>query len=167
MVYQPQTPEYIRLPPMFVQRFRFSVILIGVALIVGALAIYGVTALLDSVLHDGDRGALVRVAGLLPPLSVLITAITLCTARRCLHGEYLVVARARRVRGVLLACLLIAFAAIALADLLFVLSDQADAVDLLFPLFFLLLNLLGYLAGSFFVRPSVRTLQRFDDRPIW
>jgi hypothetical protein len=160
-------PEFVPLPPQFASRFRIGVIVVGITLIFGTLAFYGVMRFIGPILNPATSAA-VLITGALPPLFVLATAVTLLTARRCLYGDHLIVARARTTRNVLVVCVSGTVACSLLAVVVPVLvGARAGAPDLLGPLVFLFLGTIGFLVGLFYVRPSANTLRKFTDRPIW
>lgn len=163
------------MPRLFAARVRFASVVTGVSLAVGTLLVFGLTVFVNRPLHGHSlpRGTLGLAALLLPMLSVLATAAVVLSARRCLHGDYLVVARARSTRTALTACFtalsvscLIALGVSALVDLW---GEHARLgfTELLATFANFAIGLIGYSAGLWFVRPSVSTLEKFSDHPIW
>ncbi|MFD2471657.1 hypothetical protein [Amycolatopsis silviterrae] len=173
--YGQQAAEYAPLPASFAARVRTASVVTGVALTIGTLAVFGLTAFVNRPLHGHSlpRGPLGIAALLLPMLSVLAIAVVVLSARRCLQGDYLVIARARGTRATLTACFtalsvscLIALGVSALVDLW---GDHARLgfTELLATFANFAIGLIGYSAGLWFVRPSVSTLEKFSDHPIW
>lgn len=173
--YGQQATDYAPLPPLFAARVRTGSLLTGIALLVGTVLVFGLTAFVNLPLHGHSLpNSPFGIAGLLlPTLSVAATAVVVLTCRGCLQGDYLVVARARVARkafGVcfttlVIACLL-ALTASALVDLW---SDHErfGVTDLLATFANFALGVLGHAVGLFYVRPSVTTLEKFSDHPIW
>jgi hypothetical protein len=173
--YGQQAEGYAPLPPLFAARVRGGSLVTGVALAIGTILVLALTVFVNGPLHghalpDAFVG---RVALLLPVLSVLATAAVVLSARRCLLGDYLVVPRARFTRTLLRACFtalvatcLLALTTSALVDLWHD-HNRLGATDLLATCANFALGILGYGVGLFYVRPSVATLQRFSDHPIW
>ncbi|RJQ85954.1 hypothetical protein [Amycolatopsis panacis] len=167
--------EYLPLPTQFAVRVRAGSVVTGVALLVGTLLVLGLTAFVNRPLHGQGlpRAGLGTLGLALPALSVTATAIVVLTARRCLHGNYLVTARARTTRTALTIC----FAALSISCLLaLTISALIDIwgeggrlglTDLLATFANFTLGTIGHGAGLWYVRPSVRTLEKFSDHPIW
>lgn len=158
------------MPPAFAARFRSSCRVIGVALIVGAVLIFAVVVWLTPVVADSlSTGTVAALAGLVA-LSVVALAVTVMTTRRCLDGDRLVVARARRSRRALNVALAAVGAAWLIAAVVLIALAE-PVVDGLVPAFMSLLigvlGLIGYAAGSFFVRPTAATLRKFEEGPVW
>ncbi|GAA1941593.1 hypothetical protein [Amycolatopsis minnesotensis] len=154
-------PRYRELPPAFAYRFRSSVVLIGVALCVGALLLYGLLQFVGGVLEKNVPAA-IRVTDALAPLSTVALGVALISARRCVRTPYLDVPKARTTRNALVVCAVAAMAFALLAVLARALSGAGNPVALVGQLAFLALAGIGFAAGHFFVRPSVRTLQKFS-----
>jgi hypothetical protein len=149
-----------------VSRFRSGAIVSGITLIVGTLVLYGLIRFIEHILNP-VTSPVVLITGALPPLFVLATAVTLLTARRCLHGDHLIVARARATRNALIVCLSGTMICSVLAAIVPPLTGRIDVAALFSPLVFLFLGTIGFLAGHFYVRPSANTLRKFSDSPIW
>ncbi|MEV4598831.1 hypothetical protein AB0K15_15630 [Amycolatopsis sp. NPDC049253] len=173
--YYGEATDYAPLPPLFARRVRSGSVITGIALLVGTAFVFGLTAFVNRPLHGHSLpDAPVGVIGLLlPTLAVVLTAIVVFACRSCLRGDYLVVARARAARTALVACFtatvvtcLLALTASALVDL-WSDHDRLGATDLLATFANFALGVLGYAAGLFYVRPSVTTLEKFSDHPIW
>ncbi|WP_037354646.1 hypothetical protein [Amycolatopsis orientalis] len=173
--YGQQATEYAPLPRLFAARVRTASVVVGISLAIGTLLIFGITALVNRPLHGHSlpRGLLGLAALLLPMLSVLATAVVVLSARRCLQGDYLVIARARSTRAALTACFtllsvscLIALGVSALVDL-WGNHGKLGFLELLATFANFAIGLIGYSAGLWFVRPSVSTLEKFSDHPIW
>ncbi|QRP46641.1 hypothetical protein [Amycolatopsis sp. FDAARGOS 1241] len=173
--YGQQATEYAPLPPLFAARVRVGSLVTGVALLIGTAFVLGLTAFVNRPLHGHSLpDSPVGVLGLLlPTLSVVATAVVVLSCRGCLQGDYLVVARARAARKALAACFtalvvasLFALTASALVDL-WSDHDRLGATDLLATFANFALGVLGYAVGLFYVRPSVSTLEKFSDHPIW
>jgi hypothetical protein len=167
-------PEYIPLPPRFAGRFRFGVIMVGASLILGTLFFAIGTAFFNLVLHNRafPMTLLGRIADLLVVVSVIATGITVITARRCLRGDYLVLARARSTHAALTTCFAATMATSILAVLVHLVVDvwggpPSRFLDVLSPLVYLVFGALGFAVGHFYVRPTAETLRRFSDFPIW
>lgn len=157
-------PTEIQLPQAFARRFRRTSPVIGITVSVGGLLIYLVLLGLASIAANGVPPAAATILGGLPTGFLLAIGVTVVAARTCLSGDRLIVQRARGVRRalvVLLAGLLITAALGAL--LLVLLADPAtDGLLLAVALVFTaLIGLLGFVSGSFFVRPTTDTLRRF------
>lgn len=160
----------VELPAAFAARFRRSSSVIGVALIMGALLIYLVALWLTPVIAGSVPTAAVVVLSGVPALFVVGIAVTVMGARGCLAGDRLVVARARRVRRVLIACLVGVLATTGIGAIVVItLADPSVdgliiAVMMLFIAFF---GLIGYAGGAFFIRPTAETLRRFSGGTVW
>lgn len=154
-------PRYRELPPAFAHRFRSSVVLIGVTLCVGTLALYGLLQLISSTLEK-DIPAAIRVTDALAPLCTIALGVTLISARRCVRTTYLDIAKARTTRNALVACVSAVMAFALLAVIVRALSGAGKPVAMIDQLAFLALGGVGFAAGHFFVRPSLRTLQKFS-----
>ncbi|MBB4687853.1 hypothetical protein [Amycolatopsis jiangsuensis] len=173
--YGQQAAAYLPLPPQFAMRVRVGSAVTGIALLAGTLLVFALTAFVNRPLHGQSlpRTALGTVGLVLPVLSVAAIAFVVLTARRCLRGGYLVTARARTTRTALtvsftalsISCLL-ALTISALAD---VWGDHArlGLTDLLATFVNFALGTIGHGAGLWYIRPSVRTLEKFSDHPIW
>ncbi|WP_020664317.1 hypothetical protein [Amycolatopsis benzoatilytica] len=173
--YGQQAAEYAPLPPLFAARFRLGTVVTGVSLAIGTLLVLALTAFINSTLHGRSlpRSPLGTAMLLLPTMCVLGTAVVVLSARRCLQGDYLVIARARSTRTALAWCFtalsvscLLALTTSALVDLW---SSHArfGFTELLATFANFAIGLIGYAAGLWYVRPSVRTLEKFSDHPIW
>ncbi|GAA3556254.1 hypothetical protein GCM10022222_44820 [Amycolatopsis ultiminotia] len=173
--YGQQAAEFIPLPPLFAARVRAGSPIVGITLLVGTVLVLALTAFVNRPLHGQSlpRTALGTLGLVLPALAVACTALVVLTARWCLRGDYLVTARARTTRTALTVC----FAALGISCLLaLTLSALADVwgdhvrlgfTDLLATFANFALGALGYAVGLWYIRPSVRTLERFSDHPIW
>ncbi|MFI5613501.1 hypothetical protein [Amycolatopsis sp. NPDC051903] len=173
--YGQQATEYAPLPPRFAARVRGGSLVTGVALLIGTVLVLGLTAFVNRPLHGHSLpDSAVGVVGLLlPTLAVVATAIVVLSCRGCLQGDYLVVARARVARKALTTCFaalvvacLFALTASALVDL-WSDHDRLGATDLLATFTNFALGVIGHAAGLFYIRPSVTTLEKFSDHPIW
>ncbi|WP_409184607.1 hypothetical protein F9C11_10120 [Amycolatopsis sp. VS8301801F10] len=173
--YGQQAVEYAPLPPLFAARVRFASVVTGVSLAIGTLLVLGLTAFVNRPLHGQilPRGPLGLAALLLPMLSVLAIAAVVLSARRCLQGDYLVIARARSTRAALAMCFtllsiscIVALGVSALVDL-WGNHGRLGFTELLATFANFAIGLIGYSAGLWFVRPSVSTLEKFSDHPIW
>ncbi|MDT8911009.1 hypothetical protein [Amycolatopsis sp. PS_44_ISF1] len=173
--YGQQAEGYAPLPPLFAARVRAGSLVTGVALAVGTTLVLGLTVFVNGPLHGHalPDAVLGRVALLLPVLAVLATAVVVLGARRCLLGDYLVITRARFTRTLLRGCFtalvtacLLALTTSALVDLWHD-HNHLGVSDLLATGANFALGVLGYGVGLFYVRPSVATLERFSDHPIW
>ncbi|WP_033294405.1 hypothetical protein [Amycolatopsis jejuensis] len=173
--YGQQAAEYAPLPALFAARVRAGSLVTGVALLIGTLLVLGLTVFVNRPLHGHGlpRVPLGALGLLLPALSVAATALVVLSARRCLQGDYLVIARARSTRTVLTACFtalciscLFALTLSALVDLW---GDHGrlGLTELLATGANFAIGLAGYAAGLWYVRPSVSTLEKFSDHPIW
>lgn len=167
--------EYLPLPTQFAMRVRAGSVVTGVALLVGTLLVLGLTVFVNRPLHGQSlpRNGLGTAGLALPMLAVIATAIVVLTARRCLHGDYLVTARARATRTALTIC----FAALSVSCLLALTisvlvdvwreGDHLGLTDLLATFANFALGAIGHGSGLWYIRPSVRTLEKFSDHPIW
>ena len=173
--YGQQAAEYAPLPPLFATRFRLGTVVTGVSLAIGTLLVFSLTAFINSTLHGRSlpRSPLGMLLLVLPTLSVLATAVVVLSARRCLQGDYLVIARARSTRAALASCFacvsvscLFALSTSALVDL-WTSHSRFGFTELLATFANFAIGLIGYTAGLWYVRPSVRTLEKFSDHPIW
>ncbi|GAA4537711.1 hypothetical protein [Amycolatopsis samaneae] len=168
-------PQFVPLPPQFASRVRWGSILAGTSLIVGALLFVGISAFFNHLrAHSAfPLGPLGTVAQLVPPLCVIATSVVVLTCRRCLRGDYLVVATARSTRNALIGCfggtVLGTFAAFVVIALLHVSSGARTTLtpEMIVTFGYLALGTMGFAVGHFYVRPSQRTLQKFADRPVW
>jgi hypothetical protein len=114
-----------------------------------------------------------KAAAVLPPLGVLAMAVLVLTCRRCLRGDYLVVASAAATRTALVftyvLTLVLILGSFAVPVVFRVWRDAPElaAPDLLTTFSTLAFATIGFLVGMFYVRPSVQTLRKFSDHPIW
>ncbi|QWF81514.1 hypothetical protein [Amycolatopsis sp. CA-230715] len=154
-------PRYRELPPAFAHRFRSSVVLIGVTLCVGTLLLYGLFRFIGGVLEKNVPAA-IHVTDALAPLWTIALGVTLISARRCVRATYLDIAKARTTRNALLVCVSATMGFALLAVIVRALFHAGTPVALFNQLAFLALAWIGFAAGHFFVRPSLRTLQKFS-----
>ncbi|MCP3799347.1 hypothetical protein NLX83_08780 [Allokutzneria sp. A3M-2-11 16] len=162
--------ELVPLPPLFASRFRGGVVTIGVTLTVLTPLMYAFMRFVGTVVGS-PGGPLAQVVSALPPLFVVALAVTLLVSRCCLHGDNLIVSRARGIRNALFACLGAIAVSSAVAVLLPVLTDprQVNALTYFEPVVFLFIGMIGFASGHMFVRPSLATLRRFAEgsRSVW
>ncbi|MFJ7211791.1 hypothetical protein [Amycolatopsis sp. NPDC098790] len=159
--------EFVPLPPRFAERVRAGSVVVGCSMIAAMVALVGLTTFLESLAHGHPfpdslvgKGAVV-----LPPLGVLAIAVLVLTSRRCLRGDYLVVATATAARTALLfAYVLTLVLILGLFTIPILFRLRPDVLTTLATFVF---ATLGYVAGMFFVRPSMQTLRKFSDHPIW
>ncbi len=167
--------EFLPLPPRFAVRVRMGSVVVGCSLVLGMLLLFGLTAFINDLVHGHPfPDALIAfVAQLLGILCVVATGVVVFLCRRCLRGDYLVVAAARAARIALIACYTatIAVTLFAVVLPLFVrvwwndpLARTADLFGIFAALAF---GTLGFAAGMVYVRPSLSTLRKFSDHPIW
>jgi hypothetical protein len=159
---QQQPPQFLALPHRFARRFVAGVIVTGLTLIFSTTMIYLLTLLLRR-----HSTALYVVLSTLPALGVVAVGVTLLMATRCLHGDYLVIARARSTRNTLLVCTLTTAALALIAMVVPIFSGGAEVANFFGPAVYLFDAGLGLAFGHFWVRPSIETLRKFSDRPAW
>ena len=167
--------EFVPLPPRFANRVRWGSVVVGCSMIAGMVIVFGLTTFLQGIVHGhAFPDALVgKAAAVLPPLGVLAIAVLVLSSRRCLRGDYLVVASAVSARNALvftyLLTLVLIFGSFAVPLVFRVWHDAPEfqAPDLLTTFSTLAFATLGFAAGMFYVRPSVQTLRKFSDHPIW
>ncbi|WP_410618145.1 hypothetical protein [Amycolatopsis sp. cmx-8-4] len=167
--------EYVPLPPRFAERVRSGSVVIGCSMIVGTVLLFGLTTFLQGIIHGHafPDSLLGKAAAVLPPLAVLAMAVLVLTCRRCLRGDYLVIASAQSARNafvvtyVLTLILIIGACAVPIVFHVWHETHAARAPDLLTTVATLAFATMGFLAGMFYVRPSMQTLRRFSDHPIW
>ena len=167
--------EFVPLPPRFAARVRWGSVVVGTSMIIGMVLLFGLTTFLQGIVHGHPfpDTLLGQAAAVLPPLGVLVIAVLVLTSRRCLNGDYLVVATARAARNTLVTAYAVTLALILggfLVPLVFRVWDdvpESRAPDLLTTFATLAFSTMGFAAGTFYVRPSVQTLRKFSDHPIW
>ncbi|MBE1500385.1 hypothetical protein H4696_007485 [Amycolatopsis lexingtonensis] len=167
--------EFVPLPPRFAARVRWGSVVVGSSMIAGMVLLFGLTTFLQGIVHGHafPDTLLGKAAAVLPPLGVLAIAVLVLSTRRCLRGDYLVVASAASARHALLFTYLLTLVLIlgsfAVPIVFRVWRDTPDlrAPDLLTVFTTLAFATTGFLAGMFYVRPSVQTLRKFSDHPIW
>jgi hypothetical protein len=104
---------------------------------------------------------------------VLAIAVLVLSSRRCLRGDYLVVASAASARNALLftyvltLILILGACAVPIVFRVWRDSPELGAPDLLTTFSTLAFATVGFLAGMFYVRPSMQTLRKFSNHPIW
>nr|WP_225957799.1 hypothetical protein [Amycolatopsis lexingtonensis] len=163
------------MPPRFAARVRWGSVVVGSSMIAGMVLLFGLTTFLQGIVHGHafPDTLLGKAAAVLPPLGVLAIAVLVLSTRRCLRGDYLVVASAASARHALLFTYLLTLVLIlgsfAVPIVFRVWRDTPDlrAPDLLTVFTTLAFATTGFLAGMFYVRPSVQTLRKFSDHPIW
>nr|WP_166639870.1 hypothetical protein [Amycolatopsis sp. SID8362] len=163
------------MPPRFAARVRWGSVVVGSSMIAGMVLLFGLTTFLQGIVHGHafPDTLLGKAAAVLPPLGVLAIAVLVLSSRRCLRGDYLVVASAASARHALLftyvLTLVLVLGSFAVPIVFRVWRDTPDprAPDLLTVFATLAFATMGFLAGMFYVRPSVRTLRKFSDHPIW
>ncbi|MGW5719539.1 hypothetical protein ACWEVP_25455 [Amycolatopsis sp. NPDC003865] len=159
--------EFVPLPPRFADRVRAGSVVVGCTMIAAMVLLVGLTTFLE-ILADGHLlpdSLIGKGAAVLPPLGVLAIAVLVLTSRRCLRGDYLVVATAATARTALLfayVLTLVLILGLFAAPIVFRLRP-----DVLTTVATFAFATLGYVAGTFFVRPSVQTLRKFSDHPMW
>ena len=166
--------EFVPLPPRFADRVRWGSVVVGCSMIAGMVLLFGLTTYLQGIVHGHalPDTLLGKAAAVLPPLAVLALAVLVLTCRRCLRGNYLVVASAHQTCIVLVFTYVLTLVLIAgsfAVPLVFRVwhgSPELRAPDLLTTFSTLAFATTGFLAGMFYVRPSVRTLLKFSDHPI-
>ncbi|WP_372669953.1 hypothetical protein [Amycolatopsis kentuckyensis] len=159
--------EFVPLPPRFAERVRAGSVVVGCSMIAAMVLLVGLTTFLESLArgHALPESLIGKAAVVLPPLGVLVIAVLVLSSRRCLRGDYLVVASATSARTALVfayVLTLVLILGLFAASLVFRLRP-----DLLTTVATFTFATLGYVAGMFFVRPSVQTLRKFSDHPIW
>ncbi|MEQ0565680.1 hypothetical protein ABJI51_41950 [Amycolatopsis sp. NEAU-NG30] len=167
--------EFVPLPPRFAARVRWGSVVVGSSMIAGTVLLFGLTTFLQGVVHGHafPDTLLGKAAAVLPPLGVLAMAVLVLTCRRCLRGDYLVVASAAATRTalvftyVLTLVLILGSFAVPVVFRVWRDSPELAAPDLLTTFSTLALATIGFLVGMFYVRPSVQTLRKFSDHPIW
>jgi hypothetical protein len=167
--------EFVPLPPRFAERVRWGSVVVGSSMVAGMVLLFGLTTYLQGVVHGHafPDALLGKAATVLPPLGVLAIAVLVLSTRRCLRGDYLVVASATSARTALLftytLTLVLIFGAFAVPIVFRVWADApaSRSPDLLTTLATLAFATMGFLAGMFYVRPSMQTLRKFSDHPIW
>jgi hypothetical protein len=167
--------EFVPLPPRFAERVRWGSVVIGCSMIAGVVLLFGLTTFLQGIVHGHafPDALLGKAATVLPPLAVLALAVLVLTCRRCLRGDYLVIASAQSARNAfvftyVLTLILIAGAcAVPIVFRVWHDAPESRAPDLLTTIATLAFATTGFLAGMFYVRPSMQTLRKFSDHPIW
>ncbi|MEV6647220.1 hypothetical protein [Amycolatopsis sp. NPDC051371] len=167
--------EFVPLPPRFAERVRWGSVVVGCSMIAGMVLLFGLTTFLQGIVHGhAFPDALVgKAATVLPPLGVLAISALVLSSRRCLRGDYLVVASAAAARNALVftyaltLVLIIGSFAVPIVFRVWRDNPQLRAPDLLTTFSTLAFATMGFLAGMFYVRPSVQTLRKFSDHPIW
>jgi hypothetical protein len=167
--------EFVPLPPRFAARVRWGSVVVGCSMITGVVLLFGLTTFLQGTVHGHafPDTLLGKAAAVLPPLAVLALAVLVLTCRRCLRGDYLVVASAVATRTALLFAYLLTLVLIlgsfAVPIVFRVWRDTPElrAPDLLTVGSTLAFATTGFLAGMSYVWPSVQTLRKFSNHPIW
>ncbi|WP_328447907.1 MULTISPECIES: hypothetical protein [unclassified Amycolatopsis] len=167
--------EYVPLPPRFAERVRWGSVVVGCSMIAGMVLLFGLTTFLQGIVHGHafPDSLLGKAAAVLPPLAVLAMAVLVLTCRRCLRGDYLVIASAQSARNafvftyVLTLILILGACAVPIVFRVWHEARTARATDLLTTAVTLAFATIGFLVGMFCVRPSMQTLRRFSDHPIW
>ncbi|WP_410637121.1 hypothetical protein [Amycolatopsis sp. lyj-346] len=167
--------EFVPLPPRFADRVRWGSVVVGCSMIAGMVLLFGLTTYLQGIVHGHafPDTLLGKAAAVLPPVGVVALAVLVLTCRRCLRGNYLVVASAAATRSALLFTYVLTLALIlgsfAVPIVFRVWNDTRDlqAPDLLTTFATLAFATTGLLAGLCYVRPSVQTLRKYSDHPIW
>jgi len=167
--------DFVPLPPRFAGRVRIGSVVVGCSLLLGMLLLFGLTAFVNAVVHGHPfPDALIAfVAQLLGPLCVVATAVVVFGCRRCLRGDYLVVAAARTTRVALIVCytatIVVTLFAVVLPLFVRVWRDEplARTADLFGIFASLAFGTMGFAAGMVYVKPSLATLRKFSDHPIW
>jgi hypothetical protein len=167
--------EFVPLPPRFADRVRWGSVVVGCSMIAGMVLLFGLTTYLQGIVHGHafPDTLLGKAATALPPLGVLAIAVLVLTCRRCLRGDYLVVASAEATRSALLLTyvltLVLIFGAFAVPIVFRVWRDTPElrAPDLLTTFSTLAFATMGFLGGMLYLRPSVQTLRKYSDHPIW
>ena len=167
--------EFVPLPPRFAGRVRWGSVVVGCSMIAGMVLLFGLTTFLQGIVHGHafPETLLGKAAAVLPPLGVLAIAVLVLSSRRCLRGDYLVVASAASARHALLFTYVLTLALIlgsfAVPIVFRVWRDTShlQAPDLLTTFATLAFATTGFLAGMVYVRPSVQTLRKYSDHPIW
>ena len=167
--------EFVPLPPRFADRVRWGSAVVGFSMVAGMALLFGLTTFLQGIVHGHALpDTLVgKAAAVLPPLGVLALAVLVLTCRRCLRGNYLVVASAHQTRNalvftyVLTLVLILGSFAVPIVFRVWRDSPELRAPDLLTTFSTLAFATVGFLAGMFYVRPSAQTLRKFSDHPIW
>ncbi|MEV4150176.1 hypothetical protein AB0J40_41420 [Amycolatopsis sp. NPDC049691] len=159
--------EFVPLPPRFAERVRWGSVVVGCSMIAAMVLLVALTAFLESLAHGHALPASLigKAEAVLPPLGVLGIAVLVLSARRCLRGDYLVVATAATARTALV--FTYALTLVLILGLFAVSIVFRVRPDLLTTVATFAFATLGYVAGMFFVRPSVQTLRKFSDHPIW
>ncbi|MEV6622137.1 hypothetical protein AB0M83_14915 [Amycolatopsis sp. NPDC051106] len=167
--------EFVPLPPRFAERVRWGSVVVGCSMIAGMVLLFGLTTFLQGMVHGhAFPDALVgKAATVLPPLGVLAIAVLVLSSRRCLRGDYLVVAIAASARNalvftyVLTLVLILGSFAVPIVFRVWRDSPHVQAPDLLTTFSTFAFATVGFLAGMFYVRPSMQTLRKFSNHPIW
>jgi hypothetical protein len=167
--------EFVPLPPRFAERVRWGSVVVGCSMITGMVLLFGLTTFLQGIVHGHafPDTLLGKAAAVLPPLGVLAIAVLVLSSRRCLRGDYLVVASAASARNTLLftyvltLILILGACAVPIVFRVWRDSPEIGAPDLLTTFSTLAFATMGFLAGMFYVRPSMQTLRKFSDHPIW
>jgi hypothetical protein len=167
--------DFVPLPPRFADRVRWGSVVVGCSMIAGMVVLFGLTTFLQGVVHGHafPDTLLGKAAAVLPALGVLAIAVLVLSTRRCLRGNYLVVASAASARNALLftyvLTLILILGSFAVPVVFHVWRDTPEfqAPDLLTTFATLAFATTGFLAGMFYVRPSKQTLRKFSDHPIW
>ncbi|MEV6873770.1 hypothetical protein [Amycolatopsis sp. NPDC051128] len=167
--------DFVPLPPRFAARVRWGSVVVGCSMIVGMVLLFGLTTFLQGVVHGHafPDTLLGKAAAVLPTLGVLAIAVLVLSTRRCLRGDYLVVASAASARSALLVTyiltLILILGSFAVPMVFRVWRDSPEfrAPDLLTTFATLAFATTGFLAAMFYVRPSMQTLRKFSNHPIW
>jgi len=150
-------------------------VVVGCSMLAGMVLLFGLTTFLQGMVHGhAFPDALVgKAATVLPPLGVLAIAVLVLSSRRCLRGDYLVVASAASARNALVftyaltLVLILGSFAVPIVFRVWRDSPHVQAPDLLTTFSTLAFATVGFLAGMFYVRPSMQTLRKFSNHPIW
>lgn len=167
--------EFVPLPPRFAGRVRWGSVVVGCSMITGMVLLFGLTTYLQGIVHGHafPDTLLGKAAAVLPPLGVVAIAVLVLTCRRCLRGDYLVVASAGSTRTalvctyVLVLVLILGSSAVPIVFRVWRETPELQAPDLLTTFTTLAFATLGFLAGTGYLRPSVQTLRKYSDHPIW
>ncbi|WP_410666513.1 hypothetical protein [Amycolatopsis sp. cmx-4-68] len=167
--------EFVPLPPRFADRVRWGSVVVGCSMVAGMVLLFGLTTYLQGIVHGHalPDTLLGKAAAVLPPLGVLAMAVLVLTCRRCLRGDYLVVASAASARNALVCTyvltLVLILGSCAVPIVFRVWSDTPHfrAPDLLTTFSTLAFATMGFLAGMGYVRPSMQTLRKFSNHAIW
>lgn len=167
--------EFVPLPPRFADRVRWGSVVVGCSMIAAMVLLFGLTTFLQGIVHGhAFPDTLVgKAAAVLPPLGVLAISALVLSSRRCLRGNYLVVASAASARNalvftyVLTLVLILGSFAVPIVFRVWHDNPRLRAPDLLTTFSTLAFATVGFLAGLFYVRPSMQRLRKFSDHPIW